>query len=164
MKKLLPVNEGLIEEILCRMKAQGHYLNGRWKDVPDADSLGQKDLSVDTGSLDKDDASTDANSLDQEGAFPAANQEDAVLAAFVDVANVIRKAAEKVMKAEGDLHLDCLGANEWVDYHSRPPISEDKDDIGPNALLFLTQLEEHNDEMEQVRRSILFFGINIFNE
>jgi hypothetical protein len=164
MKKLLPVNERLIEEILCRMKAQGHYLNGRWKDFPEADSLGQKDLSADTDSLDEDDASTDADSLDQEDSFPAVTQEDAVLAAFVNVANVIRKAAEEVMKAEGDLHPDCLGVNEWVDYHSRPPISEDKDDIGPNALLSLTRLEEHNDGVDEVRRNILFFGINIFNE
>ena len=163
MKKLLPVNECLIEEILCKMKAQGHYSNGRWKDFPDTDSLGQKDLSADTDSLDEDDASTDADSLDQEDAFPAANQEDAVLVAFVKVANVIRKSAEEVMKAKGDLHPDRLGVNGWVDYHSRPPISEDKDDIGPNALLSLTQLEEKNDGADQVRRN-LFFGISIFNE
>ena len=154
MKKLLPVNECLIEEILCKMKAQGHYSNGRWKDFPDTDSLGQKDLSADTDSLDEDDASMDADSLDQE---------DAVLKAFVKVANVIHKSAEEVMKAKGDLHPDRLGVNGWVDYHSRPPISEDKEDIGPNALLSLTQLEEKNDGADQVRRN-LFFGISIFNE
>jgi len=133
MKKLLPVKECLVEEILCRMKAQGCYLDGRWKDFPDPDS---QDPSP-----------------------------EAVLAAFVDVANVIRKAAEEVMEAEGDLHSDHLGVTEWVDYHSRPPISEDKDDIGPNALLTLTQLEEDSDGMEQVRRNTPFFGpISIFNE
>jgi len=163
MKKLLPVNECFIEEILCRMKAQGHYLNGRWEDFPDADSLGQKDLSADTVSLDEDDASMDADSLDQDDAFPPANQEDAVLVAFVDVANVIRKAAYEVMKAKGDLHPDCLGANEWVGYRSRPPISEDKDDIGPNALLSLTQVEEPNNGVDQVRRN-MFFGTSIFYE
>ena len=75
------------------------------------------------------------------------SQEDVnvILAVIVDVANVIRKAAEELMKAEGDLHPDCLGTNEWVDYHSMPQISEDKDNIGPNALRSLTQLEEQND-------------------
>ena len=131
-------------------ESSGHYLNGRWKDFPDEDSLSQKDLSADTDSLDEDDASTDADSLDREHAFPAANQEDAVLAVFVDVANVIRKAAEELMKSEGGLHPDCLGTN---DYHSTPPISEDKDNMGPNAL---TQLEEQNDGVGQVCRNLFF--------
>ncbi|KIM34821.1 hypothetical protein M413DRAFT_450042 [Hebeloma cylindrosporum] len=119
IKKLLPVKECLFEEIYSRLKSQGYYLDGRWKDFPDTDSL------------------------DQEHSFPAADQEDAVLAAFVGVANVIRKAAEEVLQAEGELHPDVLGATEWVNYHSRTPISEDKDDIGPNALRVLTGLDEH---------------------
>jgi len=37
MKEFLPVNERFIEEILYRMKAQGYYSGGRWKDFLAAD-------------------------------------------------------------------------------------------------------------------------------
>jgi len=117
------------------MKAQGYYSGGRWKDFPAADYL------------------------DKGNTFPAADQEDAVLWAFVKVGNVIRKAAEEVMKAEGD-SPDRLGANEWVDYHWRPPISEYTYGIGPDALLVL---KEHKDWTEQVRRTTQFFRRNFFN-
>ena len=149
LKKLLPVKECLIEGIFYRVKAQGYYVDGRWK--------GYEDLSPDTDSLDQEDIFPEADSVDEEDEIPAAKHENPVLAAFVDVANVICKAAEEKTKDEGDSHLDRLGANKWVDYHSGPPISKDKDNIGPSALLVLT---EYNDWMKQVRRSTLFFGID----
>ncbi|KAF8963675.1 hypothetical protein BDZ97DRAFT_988602 [Flammula alnicola] len=91
-------------------------------------------------------------------AFPspnAAQKEEEVYKAFISVANAIREAAEEVMKEEGSSH-ERLGANEWVDYHSRTPISQDTDGapIRPDALLALLALlglKQQVEKMESAR-------------